>query len=203
VENTLTEQEIERFNQLYDKAYALVAHLIILDHQTTFEKVGFFAKLKIEKCIKTLEKALQIYPDSWQCMLVTAKAHQRLGRTENAILWLEKAYAQNPENAHLAKEIGICASQLGKPLLVIHCLADLAKRHTRDAELHISLGCAYLLCQQLRPAKEAFNQALLLEPTNHSHEKLVGLVNYVIAGKIPCPTTHQEIFNHTHPKETL
>lgn len=198
MENTLTEQEIEQFNRLYEKAYALVAHLIILDNQNDAKKIGFFASLKIERCIKLLEKALKIYPDSWQCMLMTAKAHQRLGRTEYAILWLEKAYAQEPDNASLAKEIGMRATQLGKPSLAIQCLSDLAKRHARDAEVHISLGCAYLLSNELHCAKEAFNQALLVEPTNPNHEKLIGLANYVIAGKIPCPTSHEEIFNHTH-----
>ena len=201
MENSLTDQEIEKFNRLYDHAYALVAQLIILDNQNEVKKLGFFARLKIKRCIKLLEKALTIYPDSWQSMLMTDKAHQRLGHTEHAISWLEKAHAQSPENNRLAKEIGMRATQLGKPTLAIDCLSDLAKRHTKDAEVHISLGCAYLLCQDLQPAKEAFNQALLVEPTNPNHEKLVALVNYVIAGKIPCPTSHEEIFNHTQPPQ--
>ena len=189
---TLTDEQIDKFNSLYNKACSLYNGLLILDREEK-PKLGFFDKRKLIKSIATFEAALKIHPASWQSMVFIAKAHQSLGNMESALSWLQQAHEHEPLNASIAKELGLCAGTLGNHPLAIRYMANVAELNPNDFILHVNLGVSYLLSGQLNQAKAAFSQAAISEPSNPTNGKLVSLVENVILGKVPCPKSQSEI----------
>lgn len=192
MKNTLTDEQIVRFNKLYEKANNMISGLLILDGRTNF-KNGFFAKRKLKKAIELLELALKIYPENWQSMFAIAKAHQSLGDLETALTWLQNANQYEPENPSIAKEIGLCAGKLGKHNIAIQYMEAISKLSPNTIGLHVNLGLSYLMLNQLDSAKTSFNQAILVEPNSNTNKRLLALVENVISGKIPCPKSEKEI----------
>ncbi len=192
MEYTLTDKQIEEFNALYGEACELFKGLILLDGNPT-PKIGFFEKRKLNKSISMFERALKIHPASWQSMFFIAKAHQSLGELPKALEWFKNAYEYEPENISLAKEIGLCAGQLGDHETAIFYMESVAKVYPEEYSLQVNLGLSYLMSNQLNLAKAQFSRAVLAEPGNINNKKLLELTNKVISGEVPCPKSEKEI----------
>ena len=102
--NTLTDNEIERFNALYEEGCELQKNLVILDGSQR-KKPGFFGRNKLKKSIQLFKEALAIHPSSWQSMFFIGKAFQALADLESALSWFMKAARIESDNPSGKDEI--------------------------------------------------------------------------------------------------
>ena len=148
----LTDLEIDQFNSLFEKGCELQKSLVILDNAHR-NKPGFFGTRKLKKSIQLLKKALEIHPGSWQSMFFICKAFQTLGDLKTALSWFLKVADIEPDNPSVAKEVGLCAGQLGKHDVAIRVMKGPASSHPDDAALQCNIGLSYLLTGKIEEAK--------------------------------------------------
>ncbi len=189
----LTEEQIERHNQLYGKACELIHGRLLLDGQMEQARPGWLDRHRLRKAAGLFREALDLNPSGWQSMLFIGKVHQRLGENENALEWMVHANQIVPDNVSVAKELGLTAGRLGKHDLAIQIMEVVANSDKSDASLYTNLGVTYLLSGRAPDARIAFKRALDLEPDNGTTPKLLQLASDVAAGRTVCPTTETEI----------
>lgn len=188
----LTDNEINRFNSLYEKGCELQRSLIILDGRPR-KRLGLFGRKKLKKSIRSFEEALAIHPSSWQSMFFIGKAFQALGDLESALPWFVKTAKFEPENPSVAKEAGLCAAQLGKHLAAIRFMKAAAAAHPGDAALQCNIGLSYLMSKQVDEARASFSQAVQAQPRDKMNPRLLKLAEEVAENKVPCPRSEREI----------
>ena len=188
----LTDNEIERFNALYEKGCNLQKDLVTLDGSPQ-RRPGIFRRRKLKESIQSFKEALGIHPGSWQSMYFIGKAFQALGDLESALSWFVKASKVEPENPSVAKEAGLCAAQLGKHLAAIRFMQAAASAHPCDAGLQCNIGLSYLMSEQVNEAIASFSHAVKADPGNEMNQRLLKLAEAVADKQIPCPRSEAEI----------
>jgi tetratricopeptide (TPR) repeat protein len=188
----LTDNEIDRFNALYDKGCKLQKDLVILDGSPK-RKPGFLGRRKLKESIQSFKEALAIHPASWPSMFFIGKAHQALGDLDSALSWFVKASKAEPENPSVAKEAGLCAARLDKHLAAIRFMKPAASANPGDAGLQCNIGLSYLMSEQVEEAIASFSQAVKADPGNKMNQRLLELAEAVAREEIPCPRSEAEI----------
>ena len=107
----LTEKQISEFNNFYNKGCSLQKGIILLDGYRP-KSLGFFSKLKAKKAIGNFEKALEIYPASWQSLFFIGKIYQRLKEYEKSLIYIEKAMIYETQNHVLPQEASLICMHL-------------------------------------------------------------------------------------------
>jgi tetratricopeptide (TPR) repeat protein len=188
----LTDNEIERFNALYEKGCNLQKDLVILDGHPQ-RRPGFLGRRKLKESIQAFEEALEIHPASWQSMYFVGKALQALGELDSALTWFVRASQIEPENPSLAKETGLCAARLGKHLAAIRFMRPAATAHPGDAGLQCNIGLSHLMSEQVDEAVASFSLAVKADPGSKMNQKLLNLAEAVARNEVPCPRSEAEI----------
>ena len=191
-EPQFSDDEIKRYNELYQQANRLIKDLVILDNKP-LKNPGFFEKLRLRKAIGLYLQALEVNPKSWQTMFFVAKAHQSLGEMEPMLTWLMRANEHAPGNPSVAKEIGFAAGRLGEHGVAIQVMESAAKQNPNDSALHTNLGLSCLMAGKAAEACWAFERTVQLEPARDINKRLLALAREVQSGKRPAPKTESEI----------
>ncbi len=80
----MTEEQIVKFNSLYETGCKKMKGLVILEGYRP-RGVGFFEKIRANKAIKSFEQGLSIYPAHFQSQFFLGKLYQRLGDYDKSL----------------------------------------------------------------------------------------------------------------------
>ena len=188
----LTEAEIERHNQLFQKGAALVQAEMLMDDAVRAYRPNWFARRRLRQAIESLSGALRLSPDNWQARLFVAKAYQRLGERQIALRWLREAHEIAPDQAVVLKEAvneTIALGELNEACELSHRALSLAPG---DAVLHYNLGLALLLRGETQAALDQLTAAAQLDG-HPATRRLQRLAEAVARGHRPCPRTLEDL----------
>lgn len=187
-----TESEIERHNNLYHRACALIRPHILIDGEARYARPGWLARWRLRKGIELFHRALRINPNSWQSRFWIAKALQRLGDHKESMSWFSDALRLDPANSSIAKEAANEALALGDHHLAVALVRPAAELNPNDATLQHNLGLALLLSGQVREARQAFARAATRQ-SDQLTVRLLQLTEIVLRGERPCPRTLDDV----------
>jgi tetratricopeptide (TPR) repeat protein len=86
----LSNDNIMRFNNLYESASKRFSPYVLIDNQI-FGYVGLFVKLKIKKSIKELKQCLEIIPNHIDTLFLIGKCFQSLGGEKSSLHFFNQA----------------------------------------------------------------------------------------------------------------
>jgi tetratricopeptide (TPR) repeat protein len=141
------------------------------------------ARARISEGIRILTDVTKGTPDNWPAFWMIGKGHQSLGNHVAAEAAFKRAYAINPENADIARELmieSICSDHTSDAV-------EVAKRAVRQnamaADLVANLALAYLADGQLVEAREAVERAAKLAPGDEITRGLLVEIKAVQGGR--------------------
>jgi tetratricopeptide (TPR) repeat protein len=189
---SLSPNEIQRHNDLYNQACRLSDGLMIIDGKPR-KRPGPLERSRLQEAIHLFQQVIDLNPTNWQSMFFIGKAFQSLEELEPALTWFLRAHDCVPTNRSVAKEIGGTACRLGQHDVAINVIQAAIKEHPEDAALYVNLGLSYLISGKPTDACNAFERAVGLEPDRRANKLLLDLAKDVDAGKRPCPKTEREV----------
>lgn len=114
-------------------------------------------------------------------------ACRRAGDPEKALALFDRACGICDDNADVWREAGLTAMNLGRYEHAIQYMQRAIEIDSNDPGLVANLALAHLFNQQPADAKHAADYALKADPTDPINQRIVCLVDAVLAGKRPCP----------------
>jgi tetratricopeptide (TPR) repeat protein len=182
----LTDAQTKKFNEIYDKAWALQRGNVVLS-ENYYVKLGFFRKLKLRKSIKLFKQCLNLYPQSWQSAWAIGKANQALENDEEALLWFEHAYKIDQSNINVPREASLQCLNLGlseKAVFYAKAAVDLDRNNDG---LYANYALALLIDKKGDEALAAINKALEMNSQDQINKNIHGLIIDVVSGNSPYP----------------
>lgn len=191
----MTSEQADRHDRVYREGWALIEGQLLLDGAgaRAHAKLGWSARRRLRRAATCFHKALELAPTNWSTMWALGKIHQRLGDMQTALAWFARAHATNPNQADVAREAGICATQLGVAAdAVLYSRAAIAAA-PEDAGLVANLALALLIDGQVGEARHAAGEACSRAPQDSASRRVLELVEEVAAGRRPMPTSGRDL----------
>ena len=188
----LTKEQIDYFNQVFERAGKRQNRLVFLDGYNR-QPIGFFGKKKLKKSIEDFKECLEMIPDHWQSMVLMSKAYQRLGLHTEAFELLEKAFEIETENSTIPMEASLEAMHLNKIDKAIFYSEESIKRKPGDSALLGNHAMNLLVAKQDDEAKRIIDKAIDLNPKDSININIQRKINDVINGKSKRPTFEDAI----------
>jgi tetratricopeptide (TPR) repeat protein len=145
-------------------------------------------RASMEHGILCLELWLKDHPESWQALWVLGKAHQRLGRSEQAGEFFLRSHEENPHHPDVARELVMECIAMGRGPEAVHFARTAVELDPGDITLQVNLALALLISGQVSEALLHANQALSRDPADEVAANVVGFVRDVAEGRRPLPT---------------
>lgn len=190
--NEIENKKYQEFNILYERAGKKQEGLISLDGYKR-KALSISDKLKLEESIKDYKKCLNIFPEHWQCMLLMAKALQRLERHSESLEQLELAFTIDLENHSIPMEASLEAMHLKNIDKAIYYSEESLKRKPNDFTLMGNHAMNLLIAEKDNEAKNIIEEAIRIQPDDSINKNIESLVRDVINGKRKRPTFEDSI----------
>lgn len=184
--------QAENFAKLYDLACEKQDGLILLGGYR-MESLDPADQLKLEESVDYFKQCLALIEDHWPSMVLKAKALQRLGRHEEALSLLEKAFVSNEENHAIPMEAALEAIHLQDLEKALYYSAASMERKPNDFALMGNHAMNLVLAKRDNEALALIEQALVLEPKDEVNENVKNLILGVIAGDRARPTMEETV----------
>jgi tetratricopeptide (TPR) repeat protein len=183
----LTENQISEFNTYYNNGCSLQKGIILLDGYKP-KNLGFFEKMRAKKALKSFEKALEIYPESWQSLFFIGKIYQRMREFQKSLSYIEKAMVFEKENHVLPQEASLVAMHLNE----IEKSIEFSKMSVTISPENFALlgnhSMNLLVAELDDEAKDTIEKALLINPNDDYNKRIKQKIENVISGKERRPT---------------
>lgn len=183
----MTDEQIEKFNLLYQKACKKMTGLIIIGGYRP-KKIGFFEKLRAKKAIHYFKRAISIYPDSWASLFFIGKLYQCLGNYKQSLSYLEIALKLEQTNHNIPQEASLVAMHLNQIEKAIRFSNEALRRKPDDFILLGNHSMNLLIAGLDSDAKDAIDKALLLNPNDDINQTIKNKIQAVILGQVKRPT---------------
>lgn len=183
----MKDEQIEKFNSLYQQACDKMKGLIILDGYRP-KGIGFFEKLRANKAIKYFNEALSIYSDHFQSLFFLGKLYQRLGDYEKALSYFDAALKLEQTNHNIPQEASLVAMHLNQVDKAIEFSTEALRRKPDDYMLLGNHSMNLLIAGLDNEAKEAIDKAILLNPEDDINQRIKNKIQAVISGQVKRPT---------------
>lgn len=184
--------QTENFNKMYNLACEKQEGLILLGGYR-MEELDPADQLKLEESVDYFKQCLVLLDDHWPSMVLQAKALQRLGRHEEALVLLEKAFTINEDNHSIPMEAALEAIHLQDLDKALYYSAASLERKPNDFALMGNHAMNLVLAKRDDEALALIEQALVLEPKDQVNENVKNLIQGVIAGDRARPTMEETI----------
>lgn len=185
----MNDKERAEHNRTFEEAAALVKDEILLHERPRMVKPGWFLRRRLKRALALFGRVLELKPENWSAMWLVAKVHQRLGDTDIAFSWLEKAYQVNSSQSDIAREASMMAMDLGKEDAAIVFAHRGTQIEPENAGLHANLALAYLQANQLPEAKKCVDRALEVEPNDTISQTIREMILHFADRKETPPST--------------
>jgi tetratricopeptide (TPR) repeat protein len=155
--------------------------------------VTWFGKWRLRQAVGCFKEALRLEPNSWPAMWFLGKIHQRLGNHPEALDWLRRSHALNPEQPDVAREAGLEALEVGE-LTAAKAFFEAAMRaNPTDHGHQANLALAQLLLGDLPAASASVEASLSIAPDDPISQLLASVVEKVRNGDVPPPRSIVEL----------
>jgi tetratricopeptide (TPR) repeat protein len=178
----LTPAQIEEYNSCYKRATALLNGTIQI-HGEKFVP----DPTRLSQAVALFTRCLEIVPAAFGCHWFIGKSYQAMGDHDRAMEAFEKATALNKDNPDIPREACVEAMRLGDAAKAERYAQDACKRNREDAGLVANLAVALLMGNKPKEALAQAEKALRMAPKDPVNERVLGLVNDVLAGRKPAP----------------
>ena len=181
------EQQIADYNRYYKEACEMQEGLIIVDVYVP-KRLNIFQKSRAYKAISLFEKALEIYPESFQCLFFIGKLYQRLREYEKSLKYIEASMMYEQENHNLPQEASIVAMNLGQIDKAIEYSQESLRRMPDNIALMGNHSMNLLIAGRDEEALKTIEQALSIDPGDKINQYIKSKIIGVISGKEVRPT---------------
>jgi len=188
----MTDEQIKKFNSLYQQACKKMEGLIILESYRPKE-IGFFDKLRANKAIKYFDQALSIYPEHYQSLFFLGKLYQRLAKYEKALLYFETALKFEHSNHNIPLEASLVAMHLNLFDKAIEYSKEALRRKPDDFALLGNHSMNLLIAGFDSDAKETIDKAITLNPSDNINQRIKAKIVSVISGQVKRPTYKESL----------
>ena len=179
---SLTENQILEFNNFYNKGCSLQSGIILLDGYKP-KRLGFFGKLRARKAIQNFEKALEIYPESWQSLFFMGKIYQRLREYEKSLSFIEKSMMYETQNHVLPQEASLVCMHLHQLDKAIEYSKLSIKISPENFALLGNHAMNLLVAEFDDEAKDIIEKAISLNPEDKINRNIKKKIENVILKK--------------------
>lgn len=176
---------------VYGRGVDLITPYMILHDEAVKNDADRPARLKAG--IACIDRALSMVPSNWAALWVRGKAFQALDDHLQAHGSFASAYALQPENPDVGRELGVECLELGKFAEAVTIAEHLTKVAPQDAGLRANLALALLLDGQVQRAREVIAEARRQDPKDPISKTLEELINQVADGSRRQPKTLREL----------
>jgi tetratricopeptide (TPR) repeat protein len=150
-------------------------------------KLGWFERRRLARGIKELEAIAE--GDRWRVWWFLGMARRSAGEADGALAAFERAHAANPSDVVVGRELGGQCLALGRGEQAVTVCARMCAVDPKDAGLRANLALAYMVAGDMARAKVEGTRALEMDPSDEITRRMVAMIDDVIAGKRPRPTT--------------
>lgn len=178
----LTEKQISEFSNYYNKGCSLQKGLILLDGYRP-KSLGFFEKLRAKKAVYNFEKALEIYPESWQSLFFIGKIYQRLRNYEKSLEFIEMSMKYENQNHILPQEASLVCMHLNQLEKAIEYSKLSIEISPENFALLGNHAMNLLVAEFDDEAKEIIEKAMLLNPEDKINKNIKQKIENVILKK--------------------
>lgn len=112
------------------------------------------------------------HPDDVSLLVEISEGLEKAGHLDDAILYMEKAAALDPDSAYIQNRLGILYRKAKKYENSEQAFTKAQTLTPDDPYIYFNKGRLYLDCEKWQQAKDAAMNALLLEPSFIEAEKL-------------------------------
>lgn len=183
----LTDQEIEKFNQLYDLACEKQDGLLLLDGGE-YTELTSEERCRLEEAISFFKEALQIYAEHFPCLFFLGKIYQRLKNYEVALVCMEEAMQYEQENPHLPQEAALLAQHLGESDKVLEYSEESVRRAPDHSAILGNHSLNLLILGKDNEAIELIERALSFNPDDQINQNIKNMITDVMNGTKERPT---------------
>jgi len=131
----------------------------------------------INQAIAKLNNVIRIRPNYISAISHLASLYFNLGQTGKALEILNRGLNRNPDNIHLAGQLGLMLVQTKNFSEAIPFLEYVCEKDRSDPDYFNYLGLAYMGVGSLEKAREMFKEALRLDPDLVSALNNLGYLN--------------------------
>ena len=181
------------FNRFYKQGWDLSRGELLVDPEPSLTRPGWWARRRLRRAIGAFRKALAIFPESWQSLWALGKIHQRLGAHQEAFDYFAKAHSIDPGQVDVAREAGIAAIDIGRPVEAVMYTRAALTQVPNDPGLISNLAVAQLISGDSAMALESIKTARRLAPNDPISQAVEIRVQDTIAGRRPMPRTIKDL----------
>ena len=131
--------------------------------------------------LELLRRHVQSHPEDVPTLLALGRANAQLGRYQPAILFFQDALDKDHNCVDALKGLARIDLQLN-PAKALERLEDMSRRFPHDAQIWTDLGIARDFAGRHKAARDAYFQAMKLDPLLISAQSNLGL-SYAISGR--------------------
>ncbi len=185
----LTEAEAARYNRCFAKANKLLEPFL-RGPESEYSKAE---RQALEKAITLYDKALSIYPASWQSLWLRGKAYQASGDVEQAYSSFRQAYSLCSGNPDVVNEYLIEAINLNRTEEAFQAGKLAAAQFPEHTGLQANYALILVLVNDPEQAISQGRLALKLAPDDPITIRLIHIAKEIREGKRTCPKTVREL----------
>jgi tetratricopeptide (TPR) repeat protein len=171
------------FSEAFKSGAQLIEPYLKLADKASTDPKTPDARTRIREGIRILTEVTQGTPNHWPAFWMIGKGNQSLGDHIAAEAAFKRAYAINPENADVARELmteSICSGHRSD---AVDVAKTVVRQNPMAADLIANLALAYLANGQLVEAREAVERAVKLAPGDEITRGLLVEVKAVQGGR--------------------
>lgn len=182
----LSDTQINKFNEIYNKAWALQRDNVVLS-ENYYVELGFLRKLKLKKSIKLFKKCFKLYPQSWQSAWAIGKGNQALGNNEEALVWFEQAFKINQSDMNVPREASLQCLNLGLSEKAVFYAKAAVDIDNENDGLYANYALALLLDKRGDEALITIIKALEMNSQDQINKNIHKFIVNVLSGDTPYP----------------
>jgi len=180
-------------NRVAKRGWDIVRGHLWLGAGARRRRPNWLVRWRLHRAAKCFHRALTINPLGWQSLWALGKIHQRLRDDAAALHYFGRAFEIDAKQPDVASEAAVSAAYIGDgPAAVGYARAAAAAR-PGDSAILSNLALALLISGEARAARDTVREALRLGPRDSVTRNLAAVIEAVIAGTRPHPTSAQEI----------
>lgn len=176
------DERMELHHELYQAAVDLMTELGMEP------AVDAEMRRRLLRATELLERVLGLRPDNWNAMWALGYAWRQLGDRERAYDAFGRAYALDPPDPDVARELCAECLALGKGVEAVAAARRACELDPGDAGLIANLALSYLIAGQIEAASTTIGTARERDPQDSITENLALLIGAVERHEIEAPT---------------
>ncbi len=188
-----SQEEIKEHDKLWNKASSLVRSEIEMQHNPIQPKPGWWARYKLRKALRALQRVLELNPSNDAACFLVGKIQHRFRNYDIALECFSKAHELKADNLIYLREASIVAMRLGDGHQAVKYAEIAVKTDPSNFGLYDNWALALLISGNIQEAKQKAQHAVDGNASDEISKNVFDLINHILEGKIPYPKNAFEL----------